>query len=181
MNLDKITKALDRLPDQFKDRVAQFGVPQGLEYEDGTSVAYVAAIQEFGAPEAKIPPRPFLRPSIAQDKDKWVKILEAQIPKVQAGQITADQALLGVGAVAVGDIQAMIASINSPPLSPITVLLRKWRKQGKTISGKTVGEAAQAIAAGVDPGSDNKPLNDTGYLMSSIRNAVNDKDGEFKA
>lgn len=181
MKLDKINQYFERIPEQFKDKVAQFGVPSGLEYEDGTSVAYVAAIQEFGAPAASIPPRPFLRPTVAEDKDKWVKFVASKIPDVQSGKITADTVLLGVGAIAIADIQSTIASINSPPLSPVTVLLRKWKKQGRKVTGKTVGEAAKAVADGVDVGTDNKPLNATGYLISSIRNAVNTKDGDFKA
>ena len=38
-------------------------------YQDGTPVAYVAAIQEFG--HGAIPPRPFMRPTIAQQRQAW--------------------------------------------------------------------------------------------------------------
>ena len=75
--------------------------------------------------------------------------------------------------------QQAIAEVYAPPLSPITVLLRKWKKDGRTITGKTVGEAAAAIKAGEDPGGDDKPLNATGLLIASMHNAVNATGAEF--
>ena len=50
LNLDKIKATLDRVPEEFNGLVAQVGLPSGINYEDGTPVAQVAAIQEFGAP-----------------------------------------------------------------------------------------------------------------------------------
>jgi hypothetical protein len=35
-------------------------------YPDGTPVALVAAVQEFGSPSNGIPPRPFMRPAVAE-------------------------------------------------------------------------------------------------------------------
>ena len=46
------------------------------KYDDGTSVANVAGIQEFGAPAVGIPERPFFRQSIA--------IMEDELPGVLA-------------------------------------------------------------------------------------------------
>ena len=180
-NLSKITARLERIPEQFNNKVAQVGVPSGLQYEDGTSVAYVAAIQEMGAPEVSIPARPFFKPAVAQHSDKWCGILRSLAPKVGTGGTTAEDVLDAVGLAAVADIQQEIASVSSPALSPVTVMLRKWRKDGQTITGRTVGEAAAAIAGGEDPGGDNKPLNDTGLLIASIRNAVNAPGSEFKS
>jgi hypothetical protein len=175
LNLDKIKAYLDKIPAGYQGMVAQIGVPSGARYADGTSVAYVAAIQEFGAPAVSIPARPFLKPTIANEKSSWV---ESIIEGVKSGQNAFD-VLDAVGRLAVADIQTTIASIDSPALSPITVLLRKWRNEGRTITGATVGEAARAIADGVDPGSDNKPLNDTGYLYDSIHNSVAKEGSEF--
>ena len=179
LNLDKIRARLDRIPREFDKQVAQIGIPQGPQYEDGTPVAYVAAIQEFGAPAVGIPPRPYFRPTIADKKSEWVGVLKQMVPKVINGNATAFDVLDAVGRVAVADIQVAIAGVNSPALSPITVLLRKWKKDGRKITGATVGEAAAAIAAGVDPGSDDKPLNASGLLIASVRNAVNKPGAEF--
>lgn len=179
LNLDKIRARLERVPKEFNQQVAQIGIPQGPQYEDGTSVAYVAAIQEFGAPAVSIPARSFFRPTIAEKKAEWVGVMKQMVPKVGDGSASAFDVLDTVGRVAVADIQTTIAGVNAPALSPITVLLRKWKKDGRTITGKTVGEAAAAIAAGVDPGDDDKPLNATGLLIASIHNAVNRPGAEF--
>lgn len=182
-DLSKIRGTLARVPTQFQGKVAQVGFPKGITYPEdrgGASVAYIAAIQEFGAPERNIPPRPFMRPTVQEHRDEWVRSMGAFIPKVLRGQADAEDVLEAVGAQAAIEIQAQIAQVSSPALSPITVMLRKWRKDGKTITGKTVGEAAAAVKAGEDPGSDNKPLNDTGYMLASVRSAVNRVGGEFE-
>lgn len=179
LNIAKIEAALNKIPEQFKDKVVQVGIPSGKFYEDGTSVAYVAAIHEYGAPEAKIPARPFFQPTIQAKKSEWVAILKQGVKQVANGSASAEDALDLVGITASKQIEETVANIYAPALSPVTVLLRKWRKDGRTITGKTVGEAAAAIRAGEDPGSDNKPLNDTGYMISQITYAVNKTGSEF--
>ena len=62
---------LERAPKEFENMVAQVGIPSGIQYEDGTDVAFVAAIHEFGAPAANIPARPFIMPTVAEQKDQW--------------------------------------------------------------------------------------------------------------
>lgn len=181
LNLEKIKATLERVPDEFDGMVAQVGFPSGINYEEGTPVAYVATIQEFGAPEVRIPPRPFMRPTVKAKQDDWTKIIASRIPKVALGKMTAFDVLDLVGITAAADIQTTIASVDSPALSPVTVLLRKWKKEGQKITGRTVGEASRAIKAGVDPGSDNKPLNASGLMMASVRNAVNKTGSDFTA
>jgi len=178
-NLDKITAKLSSIPAEFKNKVVQVGVPSGKEYPDGTSVGYVASIHEFGAPEASIPARPFFAPSIQAHSDEWIKVMKMGVINVAQGNGTAYDALDSVGILASKQIKQTISEIHSPELSPITVLLRKWRKDSRKITGKTVGEAAAAINAGEDPGGDDKLLNDTGYLLSQITYAVNNEGSEF--
>lgn len=176
----KIDAALSRLPRQFQGKEAKIGWPSGKAYEDGTSVAYVAAIQNFGVPERGLPPRPMLKPTIEENKDRWAQVGRKLVREVATGDMDAADALDGMGRVAAMDLQATIAQINEPPLSAVTVLLRKWRKAGRTVTGKTVGEAADAIANGIAPGSDNKPLNDTGYLIASVTHGVGSVGENFK-
>lgn len=177
-DLRKIRARLERIPKQFTGKVAQIGLPRGANYEDGTPVAYVGAIQEFGAPEVGIPPRPFFRPAVQAHAPQWAALIRHLLPRVSTGELTAAEVLDGAGAAAAADIQATIATVYSPALSPVTVLLRKWRKEGRKISGRTVGQAARAIKEGENPGSDDKPLNDTGYLIASIASGVGSADGE---
>lgn len=153
LNLEKIKATFERVPEEFDGMVAQIGFPSGINYEDGTSVAYVAAIQEFGAPAVNIPARPFIQPTVREKKDTWVKILEKQIPKVALGKMSAFDALDLVGITAAADIQTKISSIYSPPNSPATI--------------KAKGSA--------------KPLIDTGLMLASVQNGVSKVGSDFSS
>lgn len=151
LNLDKIRATLERVPEEFENMVAQIGFPLGINYEDGTSVAYVAAIQEFGAPAVGIPPRPFMQPTVNEKKDTWVKTIEKSLPKVALGKMSAFDVLDLVGMQAAADIQTKISSIYTPPNAPATI-----RAKGSA-----------------------KPLIDTGLMLASVQNAVNTTGSEF--
>ena len=181
--LARIQYKLEAIPKEFDGMVAQVGIPQGPRYAEdrgGQTVATVAAIQEFGAPGAGIPARPFIIPTAKKERSKWSKIIATGIKKVIKGNATVFDVLDTVGMQAEGDMKAMVASIFSPALSPVTVLLRKWRKAGRQIDASVVDQARSAISRGVDPGSNNKPLNDTHYMIDSIKHAVNKAGAEFK-
>lgn len=49
LDMGKIARALSDRAKLFDGTVAKVGIPAGKTYPDGTSIAYVAAIQEFGA------------------------------------------------------------------------------------------------------------------------------------
>src|SRR6185503_1324189 len=51
------------------------GFLEGATYPNGTPVAMVAAIQNFGAPSVGIPPRPFFTNMVKQNKGAWGKQL----------------------------------------------------------------------------------------------------------
>ncbi|KAA1013025.1 hypothetical protein FVF58_09550 [Paraburkholderia panacisoli] len=179
LNLDKINERLQPL----KEKVIQAGILGG-QYEDGTNIAYVAAIQEYGAPAAKIPPRPFLSTAAADNQKDWTKHLGEGIAAVAAGQLTAEDLMEAVGSLMAADIQKKISEINAPALSPITIMLRGMRSHDRNlkVTGKTVGEAAQRVAEGLtDYGATTKPLvpaeaeGGTGLLLKSISHNAVDK------
>lgn len=60
-----------------KSNTVRVGFLEGATYpdKDHTPVAQVAAINEFGAPEANIPPRPFFRTMIEKNKGEWANDL----------------------------------------------------------------------------------------------------------
>ena len=74
---DRLRTALAEIARKVGRGQVKVGFFAGSNYEDGTSVAYVAAIQEFGTTEAGanglviIPPRPFMRNTIANNKAQW--------------------------------------------------------------------------------------------------------------
>lgn len=173
LDFAKIKAHLDGISEGFVDKEAKAGWFDSARYPDGTPVAYVATIQEYGAPEVNIPPRPFLAPTIEKRKDAWVKLLSQGVKAVARGGYSADQVLEGVGLQVAGDIQAGIASVTGPALSNVTLLLRKWRREGKTIAGKTVGEAAAAIKAGASiEGVNADPLRDSGLMVATVTSVV---------
>lgn len=171
-DLSKLKVKLDNLSKDFGGLEAKVGFPSGIKYEDGTSVAFVAAIQNYGAPAAKIPPRPFMEPAVSAHKDKWTKYLAKGVGRVARGESTAEDELMGVGLIAGEDVKQTIEDVTDPPLSPVTLLLRDWRREGRNITGKTVGEAAAAIKNGVIPKAANEPLTDTGFMIASVRYGV---------
>jgi phage gpG-like protein len=171
-NLDKINARLEPL----KKKVIQAGILGG-QYEDGTNIAYVGAIQEYGAPAAGIPARPFMRTTSESKRKEWTKLMGEGIAAVAAGQITADQLMEQLGSLMAADIQKTISEIQEPALSPITVMLRGMRNHDPDlkVTGKTVGEAAQRVKNGDDNyGASTKPLVDIGILLKSISYKVGD-------
>lgn len=101
---------------------------ESAHYPNGRSVAENAATHEFGAPQAGIPPRPFMRPTIDREKDKWSRQIGEGARSVLAGQRTARQVLEVVMVGAAGDVGKSIQAVTSPPLKPETVKRKGFAK-----------------------------------------------------
>ena len=115
-------KAVLAKAEQNRRKKIKVGFFSTAKYDDGTPVANVAAIQEFGAPAVNIPERPFFRQSIA--------IMEKELPSVVAKVIDPTTMELDnrgaddVGAYAADVIQQRIVDLKDPPNSPVTILLK---------------------------------------------------------
>ncbi|AYO83580.1 hypothetical protein [Methylobacterium brachiatum] len=94
------------------------GFIENSTYPDGTSVPMVAAIQEFGAPARKIPPRPYFRNMIADKSPGWGDAIAAVL---EANGYDATRTMEQVGAGIKGQLQQSIVDTNAPALSPATV------------------------------------------------------------
>jgi hypothetical protein len=167
----KLNAALKEL-DGVKGAVGWF---ETAKYADSTPVAYVACIQEFG--DGKIPPRPFMRPTMAAQQQVWADLARAWSRRVIRGEVSAIAMMDRVGLQAAGDISKTIANITTPPLSPVTIELRRRAREGDTINGRAVGEAAQAVQSGDAPGgnagaSENKPLVFSGIMLATLTHTV---------
>ena len=175
VDLNNIQGLKDKLV-KLANAELEVGWFEGTLYNDGTPAAGVAAVQEFGSASRAIPPRPFFRPTIAEQKDEWAKKTEAILSRYIVGSLTPEQSLNVIGAMVVGDVQDKISTINSPKLSPVTIALRRLRDNGVQISGSLVGQVAQAIADGKTAKgelgdqtySNIKPLNDTEYMLATL-------------
>jgi hypothetical protein len=116
----------ERLEAALRDLAERIGVPATLRvgflsnstYPDGTPVAMVAAIQDFGAPRAGIPPRPFFRNMIKDKSPEWPKAIAGLL---KDNGYDAEAALKLAGAAIAGQLRQSIRDTNSPPLAPATI------------------------------------------------------------
>jgi hypothetical protein len=166
---DKLAKALAEIAQKVsKASEVDVGFLENATYPSGENVANIAAIQEFGAPKAGIPPRPFFRTMIEAKSPEWP---EAVGNLLVANGYDAAKTLGQTGAAIQGQLQQSIIDTYAPPLSQVTLMLRKMRAEDPdlVVSGKTVGEAARRVASGESTeGVSTKPLVDSGTLLNSI-------------
>lgn len=119
-----LDQALNRLVSSNAKHV-QVGVIDNSKYPDGTSVASVAFWNEYGTRKNGnqwIPPRPFFRDTIKNQKDAWANLARQGI---KAGY-SIDKVLGLVGAQMQTDIQYSIMTWTSPPNSAYTVAKKKF-------------------------------------------------------
>ena len=170
---DKFQAALAEIAKKLSTgSTVKVGFMAGATEPDGTSIPMIAAILEMGAPNAGIPPRPFMRNMIADKSGEWPAMIEAEL---QNNGYDAAKALAALGHVIEGQLAESITSFTDPPLSPITVMLRGMRrnKPDLVVTGATVGEAARRVAAGkTNYGASSKPLVDQGNMLNSITSEV---------
>lgn len=152
--------ALQKALKEIETKQVKVGFFETSHYPDGTPVAYVAAIQEFG--HGPIPPRPFMRPAEAENKSKWAAGIAQGVKQVLAGNGDVVSVLEQVGMVAAGDVRKAIKTVSTPALADSTVAGRKSR-----LSKRSRKKA--------NPQTISKPLVDTGVLLQSVNSAVVDK------
>lgn len=166
-------RVLDEIRQRLESaRSVKVGFLAGATYPNGTSVAMVAAIQEFGAPRAGIPPRPFMRPTAQARAGDWGREMVAALA---ASNGDATRALSMVGESAAGDIRMAIAALYSPGLSPVTLMLRKMKAEtpGLKVTRTVVEQARQRVLDGESTsGVSTKPLVETGLLINAVEYEV---------
>lgn len=139
----------------FRVHKVEAGFFETAKYSDGTPVAYIATIQEFGYPEGNIPSRPFFRNAIKANEKKWEAASSQLMLSVIEGKISKEQALEQLGQLIKGDIQESILVGDFEQLKQSTLDARQSRK-------RTEGVAK-------------KPLIDTGHMMRSVDYVVEKK------
>lgn len=173
----KNVKLWNRLTRELNDFVIQAGWFENSRYDDGTPVAKIAAVQNYGAQinvsekmraflhymglhlkkttgEIVIPPRPFM--DNAKKRIQGVegkKIITQELLRVFEGRQTMKQAANRLGLWAQKVIQEEIAKINTPPLSGATIEMRENQYDSKSKNGIKGGS---------------KPLNSSGIMFSTV-------------
>ncbi|WP_314878539.1 hypothetical protein [Haemophilus parahaemolyticus] len=143
-----------------KSKAARIGIIEQQHYDDGTPVAYVAAIHEYGSPTNHIPPRPFFRPTIAEKQDNWKNVVRRLLKQGKS----VEEVLALLGQRAASDVFQTLSELTTPPLALSTKIARN-RKAHKGKNGRKRKPKAVSI----------KPLIDTKRLSSSIASDVVDK------
>ena len=98
-----------------------------------------------------IPPRPFMKPSVEDNKEDFVGQIEQISRKFLNGEISEQQAAEMIGTEAAGNIKKAIAKVNAPPLKASTVR----RKRSGYADTKTTGSLT-------------KPLIGSGHLLETV-------------
>lgn len=139
--------------DALANMTGKVGFFESAKYADGTPVAYVATIQEFG--DGQIPPRPFMRPTIAERSNEWTRQFGGGAASVARGEVSPSQVMDAVCAMAAGDVRKTISQVSEPPLADSTVAARKRRYADKGTTGNLT-----------------KPLVDTAIMVNSVTHMV---------
>ena len=143
----------------FSRVMGKVGWFETAHYPNGTPVALVAAVNEFGWPEHNIPPRLGMRTTADASRAAWAQTSKTVAQRVVKNGMTPKEAMEIIGLKAAGDVRKNIASVTQPPLKPATVEARlRGKKQGNVVS--------VTIA---------KPLVATGELLNSLTNVVESK------
>lgn len=116
------------------------GVPKWAKEADGTPIATIAAVHEFGSSDGRIPERSFLRTGIRAAMPQVQQLNKISLRAIGNGTLSVPVALGQLGALAVGAVQKQITSGSYVPLRPATI-----RRKGSS-----------------------KPLIDSGSLRASI-------------
>jgi HK97 gp10 family phage protein len=128
---DLSRKATDALKKAFKGAFEEpqltlsVGVFSAATREGSkTTVAQYAAYNEFGT--TKIPPRPFLRPTMEERQEEWTEAIKGSVSSsLKSGQFNNRSILELIGEGAVKDVKARIMSNVPPPNAPSTVARKK--------------------------------------------------------
>ena len=131
------------------------GFLENAKYPDGTSVAMVAAINEYGRPPVQ-PPRPYFRNMIKAKSPEWPAAIAGLL---KANDMDAVKALDLAGAVIAGQLRESIRDLTSPPLKDSTIV-RKGGTRGMKYDVKDISTYAA------------KPLIDTGHMLDSVDHEV---------
>ena len=86
-------------------------------YPDGTRIGKIATIQEYGAPEKNIPPRPFMSTTVMKNRVKWQGILQDIIPQ----EMDVKRCLNILGDVVSNDVSEEIDAWEIPANAPATI------------------------------------------------------------
>ena len=120
--------ALARIQRQLTSAASvEVGFLETARYDDGTSVALVALVNEFGHTRIhpNQPARPFFREMIAKESKHWA---EDASTALKAHDYSAKAALGEMGMEIKAELRLSINELVSPPLAPSTIAAKGFDK-----------------------------------------------------
>jgi hypothetical protein len=145
----KIKKVLSEIA--LKRPYAKVGVLDnggGAEVrESGYTTAQIAAVHEFGAPNAGIPERSFMRSTFNEQYTELVGISRVLTLKIYLSQLTPQEALNILGAKLAADMKKKITAGPEvpPPNSPETIARKQAKGLGQTRTLVDTGRMVDSI------------------------------------
>jgi len=122
----KLEAALRDLAEKLsKPATLRVGFLENAKYPDGTPVAMIAAINEYGAPSRGQPPRPFFRRMIDAKQGEWAPAIAALL---KANDNDAAKTLEIAGAAIAGQLRQSIIDLLEPALAPSTIRRKGFDK-----------------------------------------------------
>lgn len=168
-------KELERKIKELDSYTSKLGWFENAQEEDGTPSAYVASVQEFGS--GKIPPRLGMRETVKEKRVPWTTFAKGAAKKVLDGTWSGRDAMLALAYQGHKDIYKRINSNPGPPLSDLTLALRKKREQGVKIAGSIVWETWRKLKEGeaVPLSTNTQTLVDTSRMLNNLDVLVENK------
>lgn len=119
---DRASSKLRQIRERLAKKRVLVGVPEGAgSYEDGTKLAVIAAVNEFGSADGNIPERSFLRVPLRAAGKELSAVFKNSVPEAASGAITIDNLYDRVGLKAVGIVQEAISAGIDPPNAESTI------------------------------------------------------------
>lgn len=116
---DKLAARLSEIARSLsKPSTLEVGFLSDATYPDGTPVALVAAVNEYGAPSRNIPPRPFFRTMVTEKSPEWP---DAIADLLKTTDYDAEKTMMQVGEGIKGQLMQSIIDTNSPALAEATI------------------------------------------------------------
>lgn len=137
---DAIENFLNNVASQLESKQVKVGFIGGVIHDHSNeTIAQIAAWNEYGQPENNQPPRPFFRNAINDHEKEWNNALAKMIRSGMA----VGRALDILGSQIQGDVRISISQLMDPPLSPVTLKIRRTRKTRRTESTKPLVDSGE--------------------------------------
>ena len=148
----KIASRVAELKRKFREApTVLIGIPKSAgNYEDGVHIATIAATNEFGSADGRIPERPAIRDGIEDSKPQIIKLYEKMMPDVIEKDLDIRSIQALVGELCVGNIVQKISEGVAPPNAPSTI-----KAKGSSTPLVDTGAYRQSITYVIAPTGEN--------------------------